>query len=53
MQDNSAYIYASDDNWNSWNLEGTQTSLFCLQQKPFEIINAEGICLSNMAQEVF
>lgn len=49
----SAYIYASDDEWQPWELEGRKTAIFCLQQSPFRIENADGRCAANMIPKRF
>jgi uncharacterized membrane protein len=53
MRNNSAYIYAADDNWNPWKMDGKQTELFCVRQEPFQILDADAICSSDMIQEIF
>ncbi|HEY9801083.1 MAG TPA: DUF1036 domain-containing protein [Leptolyngbyaceae cyanobacterium] len=47
------YIYASDQDWQPWELEGRKTSIFCVQQKPFRIENADGECNTNMIPKRF
>jgi uncharacterized membrane protein len=53
MRSTSAYVYASDQNWQPWKLEEGETAIFCLQQSSFRINNAEGRCSTNMIPKTF
>lgn len=53
MRKMSAYIYAADNDWRPWQLEGKKTATFCLQQSSFRINNADGRCASNMIPKTF
>jgi uncharacterized membrane protein len=53
MKYNSAYIYVSDDYWNPWKIEGSETELFCIRKTGFKINNANGTCSTDMIQERF
>lgn len=53
MRKISAYIYASDQDWQPWQLEGKETATFCVRQAPFRIENADGRCNNNMIPKRF
>ncbi|HIK03148.1 MAG TPA: DUF1036 domain-containing protein [Trichormus sp. M33_DOE_039] len=53
MRQVSAYIYAADNDWQPWELQGKRTAVFCLKQSPFEIVDADGSCSSSMIPKTF
>lgn len=53
MRKASAYIYAADNDWRPWELQGKKTAVFCLRQAPFEIVDADGRCSGSMIPKTF
>jgi uncharacterized membrane protein len=49
----SAYVYAADDEWRPWELQGRKTATFCLQQSSFRINDADGRCSTRMIPKTF
>ncbi|WP_427161808.1 DUF1036 domain-containing protein [Aliinostoc sp. HNIBRCY26] len=48
-----AYIYAADNKWQPWELQDRKTSVFCLQQSSFRIVDANGSCSYDMLPKPF
>lgn len=53
MRNVSAYVYAADDEWRPWELQGKKTATFCLKQSPFRINDADGRCSTSMIPKRF